>query len=220
MHELKWYYRQWYGFLDLIPRVYDAGYFDKYVGYENTNMGKQITQARMRFVASFYDGPLLDVGIGSGHFVASRQNTFGYDINPKGIAWLKERGLYRDLGDCKFPAYSFFDSFEHIKDPVPMLEAMDAGTMLFISIPIFDDACHVMRSKHFRPDEHYWYFTGIGFVKFMAQQGFSVLDIDDFETQLGREDIKSFAFIKRQLIHNAVNFNALEELKELARVLE
>jgi hypothetical protein len=187
----------WYGYLDVIPRAYDAEYFDKYVGYQNTERGRLITEARMEFVARHYDGSLLDVGIGSGHFVASRDKTYGFDINPKGIQWLKERGAYGDLETGEFSAYTFFDSLEHIKDLNPLLDRMASGTKVFISIPIFDDMAHVLRSKHFRPDEHYWYFTGLGFVKFMAYHGFYVIDIDDFEIHLGREDIKSFAFIKR-----------------------
>lgn len=200
MPELAWKSRQWLGFLDIIPREYDAGYFDKYVGYEQTDIGKLITHQRIEFVNAIHDGDLLDIGIGSGHFVASRPKTYGFDINPKGVEWLKERGIFRDPSTDHFPAYSFFDSFEHIKDPSPMLDSMQSGTLLFISIPIFNDSDHVKRSKHFRPDEHYWYFTALGFIKYMARHRFSLIDVDDFETRLGREDIKTFAFIKRTLI--------------------
>jgi hypothetical protein len=198
MPELAWRNRHSLGFLEIVPREYDEPYFDKYVGYENTDMGKILTHERIQFVNNHHEGDLLDVGIGSGHFVASRPNTYGFDINPKGVAWLKERGLFRDPSE-QLPAYSFFDSFEHIKDPSPMLDSMKSGTLLFISIPIFNDSEHVKRSKHFRPDEHYWYFTAVGFIRYMAKHRFTLIDIDDFETRLGREDIKSFAFVKAQV---------------------
>ena len=77
------------------------------------------------------------------------------------------------------------------------MDSMNYGTKLFVSIPVFKDMPHVLRSKHFRPDEHYWYFTGLGFVLYMLRHGFHLIAVDDFETRIGREDIMSFAFIKR-----------------------
>lgn len=198
MPALEWKNRQWMGFLEISPRAYDSGYFDKYVQYEHTDTGKLITHARIEFVNKHHEGDLLDIGIGSGHFVKSRPRTYGFDINPKGVAWLKERGLFRDP-DGGFLAYSFFDSFEHIRDPSPMLDSMRSGTLLFISIPIFNDEEHVKKSKHFRPDEHYWYFTAIGFLKYMLKHRFTLIDADDFETRIGREDIMTFAFIKKTM---------------------
>lgn len=195
MH-LQWYVNEEHGFLDIVPREYDEAYFEKYVGYEKTARGQAITQARVDFVDRFHSGALLDIGIGSGHFVSSRNETFGFDVNPAGVAWLKERGLFRDPMDAVFPAYSFWDSFEHIKTPQALLDHMPKGTKIFMSIPVFDDPGHVLRSKHFRPDEHYWYFTVAGLIKFMALRSFACLDIDRFEIDLGREDIRSFVFQK------------------------
>lgn len=196
MYELIWNYRHWRGFLNIRPRNYDEAYFDKYAGYAHTEMGRLITKHRIDFVNKYHTGELIDIGIGSGHFVETRPNTMGYDINPKGVEWLKEHGKYADPYSHRFEAYSFFDSFEHIKEPEILLNFMRTGSKVFVSIPIFNDSAHAIRSKHFRPDEHYWYFTGLGFVKYMAQHGFVCFDIDDFETRLGREDIMSFAFIK------------------------
>ncbi len=193
---LQWYPQQEYGFLDIQPRAYDKAYFDKYVEYENTSRGKAITRSRIEFVDRWHSGPLIDIGIGSGHFVANRKETFGFDINPEGVLWLKERGLFRDPLDTIFPAYSFWDSFEHIKNPDEILLSMPKGTKAFMSIPIFSDAAHVLRSKHFRPDEHFWYFTAVGLIKFMSARSFVCLDIERFEMNLGREDIRSFVFQK------------------------
>jgi hypothetical protein len=124
-------------------------------------------------------------------------DTFGYDINPKAVEMLKKIGRYADIKNSVFPAYSFFDSFEHIKDHADLLRGMDKDTKVFISIPIFKDVNHILRSKHFRADEHYWYFTVQGLVRYMIDYGFACLDIDNFEKQAGREDIWSFVFIKR-----------------------
>src|SRR5574343_853827 len=114
--ELKWDINKEFGFLEIIPRTYGIEYFNKYVRYANTPMGKELTQRRIIFIDKWHNGKLLDVGIGSGQFVMARENTFGYDINPFAVEVLKKINRYADIKDNVFPAYSFFDSFEHIRD--------------------------------------------------------------------------------------------------------
>jgi hypothetical protein len=93
---------------------------------------------------------------------------------------------------CEFPAASFWDSLEHINNPDQILQYIT--DYVFVSMPIYENAEHVLRSKHFRKDEHCLYFTKDGFVNWMAGKGFDLLEISDFESRLGREDILSFAF--------------------------
>jgi hypothetical protein len=52
----------------------------------------------------------------------------------------------------------------------------------------------VLRSKHFRPTEHCWYFTRPGLVFAMKLCGFVLVSESNIETELGREDIGTFAF--------------------------
>jgi hypothetical protein len=195
--QLIWEVDKEYGFVDITPRDYDEGYFNKYKDYAKTPMGKLLTDMRIAFIDRWHTGKLLDVGIGSGMLVNLRKDTFGYDINLSAIELLKSVGKYRNIFDCIFPAYSFFDSFEHIKDHSTILNAMPQKTKVFISLPIFKDASHALKSKHFRRDEHYWYFTPQGIIRYMAEYSFACLDIDNFETRTGREDILSFVFEKR-----------------------
>jgi hypothetical protein len=63
-----------------------------------------------------------------------------------------------------------------------------------MSIPIFSGKDHALASKHFRPDEHYWYFTKVGLMGFMLGLGFTCRSESSFEIALGREDIQTFAF--------------------------
>jgi hypothetical protein len=195
--ELRWDVDKEYGFLDIVPRKYDEEYFKKYSGYDNTPMGNALTQARINFVDKWHYDKLLDVGVGGGKFLKTRQNTMGYDINEAAIKMLKDIGRYIDIQDSVFSAYSFFDSFEHIRDHSNLLNSMYPKTKIFMSIPIFHDISHTLRSKHFRPDEHFWYFTTQGLIRYMADYGFCCLDVDNFETRAGREDILSFVFEKR-----------------------
>jgi hypothetical protein len=85
-----------------------------------------------------------------------------------------------------------WDVLEHISDFQPLL--VNVREWLFLSLPIFTDAKHALRSKHFRPDEHCWYFTRDGLVFAMKMCGFVLISESSVETDLGREDIGSFAF--------------------------
>jgi len=161
-------------------------------------MGRALMTARHDFIEQHYQGTLLDVGIGSGAFIERRQaegrTTYGYDVNPAGIKWLKERGLFKDPYDRRHRRYpmTLWDVLEHIRDFQGLLE--NVSEWLFLSLPIFRDAEHVLRSKHFRPQEHCWYFTRDGLVYAMKLCGFELVSESNVETDLGREDIGTFAF--------------------------
>lgn len=87
---------------------------------------------------------------------------------------------------------SFWDSLEHIHNPTDLLDCIE--NYAFISTPIYKDKEHILRSKHFRPDEHCWYFTKDGIINFMSNFGFYCIEYSNIETEIGREDIGSFVF--------------------------
>jgi hypothetical protein len=157
-------------------------------------MGRKITRARINLVDKYvpYADVVVDVGIGSGQFCDTRKKTFGYDVNPNGIGWLIENQRWWDPWYRKMPHATFWDSLEHFKDPREILDRCLG--FAFISIPIFDGPEHIERSKHFRCDEHFWYFTRDSLVRAMARFGFVLDEESRFETALGREDIGTFVF--------------------------
>jgi Methyltransferase domain len=156
-------------------------------------------QARCEFVERHYRGTLIDVGIGSGAFIELRRKfhrtTYGYDINPAGLKWLDERALLVDPYLIPFDAMTLWDVLEHMADFQSLLA--NVREWVFVSLPIFCDAEHALRSKHFRPDEHFWYFTRDGLVFAMATCGFALEFESNIETALGREDIGTFAFKRK-----------------------
>jgi hypothetical protein len=83
---------------------------------------------------------------------------------------------------------------EHVETPDDYFRRIHDGAYLFTSLPIFTDLTKVRQSKHYRPDEHLYYFSEDGFVNWMAHHRFKLLERDDFETRAGREAILSFAF--------------------------
>jgi hypothetical protein len=192
---LVWLPERGMGWLTVTEAPYDASYFAKYRQYAATPMGSAITWSRIKLVERHAGRALVcDVGIGCGDFVESRPApTVGYDINPVGAEWLHQMGAWLDPWEVPVPALTFWDCLEHIPDPARLLA--NALEWVFVSLPIVPgDGPPPLDWKHFRRDEHCWYWTAAGFIGWMREHGFECVEQNDEETRLGREDILSFAF--------------------------
>jgi len=172
---------------------YDKDYFQHYVSVSNTAMGERLTAARLEIVKRHTDGEVVDIGIGAGLFVERRGAcTFGFDINQASVNWLKERGLFIDPYKQVIDSATFWDSLEHIVDPRKLLD--NIKRFAFVSMPIYDDVAHLLKSKHFKKGEHVYYFTFDGLIRWMKRYGFECIENNRVETDLGRKDIGSFVF--------------------------
>jgi hypothetical protein len=180
------------GWYPVEAKPYNGEYWEKYRALDGTSIGDALTACRIALVRSHFRGGVLDIGIGGGRFVMDHPSALGFDINPSAVSWLKGRRAYLDPYTNKFEAATFWDSLEHIHDPAPILG--NVRRYVFVSLPIFTDVEHVLRSKHYKPQEHCWYFTRAGFVRFMDHFGFRMIDHSTIEQMAGREDIESFAF--------------------------
>lgn len=180
--------------------TYDSAYFNKYLSYEDTAIAKLLNRFRIDLTEKYSKQDILDIGIGSGEFIKkSNRKVYGFDINLKAVEWLNEHNLYIDPYsgipeniDC----VTFWDSLEHIREPWDLLDRVRNGMYVIVSMPIFDDLWDLRSSRHYRPDEHYYYFTLIGFTDYMGECGFHLVEVSDFETQAGRENITTFVFAK------------------------
>lgn len=188
---LAWIQDLGIGYLPVTVNVYDDAYFEAYNAIKETPIGLALNQARTELVDRYTKGSVLDIGIGNGAFVEARKDTYGYDINPVAVEWLIERKKYRHPFRGA-DALTFWDSLEHIADPTLMLQG--AKEFVFISCPIYHDVNHVLRSKHYKPNEHCWYWTVQGLVLFMSMFDFEVQEVNWMETKIGREDIATFVF--------------------------
>lgn len=176
---------------------YDRAYFEEFVRRADTDTGRALMRARVEFVAKYWTAALVDVGIGSGAFLEARNAaghgpTLGYDVNPTAVEWLRSRNLYYDPRDNSPLALSFWDSLEHIPDFSRFL--CSPLLWVFVCLPVFRDGAHVLASKHYKKDEHCWYFTAAGLIHVMNMLGFVCVETSVVETELGREDIGTFAF--------------------------
>lgn len=181
------------GFYPVTDNPYNGSYFENYAALADTDIGRKLNAARLAMLDRHWDGgDVVDIGIGAGTFCQSRPGIKGFDVNPVGIAWLLERGLFVDPYKSEISVACFWDSWEHILNPVPLLA--NVKHLVLVSIPIFQDSAHVLRSKHFKPAEHAWYCTHEGFIRLMLGLGWDCVEFNDGETKIGREDIRSYAF--------------------------
>lgn len=183
-------------------RPYDSNYFKRYQAMSDTAMGHSLTAVRIDLISRHYHGTLLDVGIGSGQFVTSRPETFGYDVNPAAVDWLVKCERWAELYSGHYPALSFWDSLEHIDRPD--LAVNHAEKWVFVSVPIFKNAEHILHSRHYRRDEHIWYWTHEGLLRWFNSHGFDCVEYSAAESELGRDGIGSYAFCRRK--HHAKRY--------------
>jgi hypothetical protein len=165
----------------------------------HTSIGAELNRQRVLMVEKHtIKTKVVDIGIGSGHFILMRDQlvqpniTYGYDVNPKGIQWLLDRNIWFDPWYQEPEIATFWDSFEHLPRPTDLLKQVTK--FVFVSIPIFKGKEHILGSKHFKPNEHIWYFTRNGLINYFSRNGFDLVEENLMETELGREDIGSFAF--------------------------
>lgn len=172
------------------PMDYGADYWQSYVERDATPMGEALTNARINFVRKYCNCPVVDIGIGGGRFVAE-SGGLGFDVNPKAIEWLKANDMFADPYAAPVQAITCWDSLEHIPEHEELLNQVTEW--LFVSLPIFDSFEHIKASKHYKPGEHIWYFTDDGFRRWVGRFGFEVIAVTDIESQIGREEIFSYA---------------------------
>jgi len=190
--ELVWYPQRGYGKAEGEEKfLYEKDYWEEFRQKQETPVGKILTQIRAGLVKGHLKlrTGLCDFGIGGGAFVEA-MDCKGFDINPHANNWLTERDKQWDREPIA--AMTFWDSMEHMIDPPTFLKKCEQ--FAFISTPIYKDAEHCLHSKHLKMPEHLWYFTEKGLCRFMAEQGFALIEARRLEELVGREDIGSYVF--------------------------
>lgn len=184
------------------PRVpYDDAYLAKCEAYADGPISKAINNARCALILRHAapDAALLDIGAGSGAFMRCAASwglaAKGFDVIEESANRLRAQGLYADNA-AGFDVVTMWDVMEHLENPADTLRTLRSGTLLFVSIPVFPNLVEIRSSKHYRPGEHLYYWTAQGFVAWMHQHGFNMLEESPHETDAGRDSIAAFAFQK------------------------
>lgn len=179
------------GFHPRPPMDYSGPYFEKYQALDATPMGEALTKARVAMVRRHTSIAPVDIGIGGGRFVLE-SGGHGYDVNEEALAWLRSKNLLLDIYRNHAEVITCWDSLEHIPEPEKLLAQV--GEWVFVSMPVYLGQWDCLRSKHFKPGEHCWYWTQNGLIAWFARLGFGCVEINEVESDLGREGITSFAF--------------------------
>lgn len=190
------------------PIEYGRDYWTKYVAYAQTELGAALTRVRRDLVVKHLSGldgkTIVDVGIGSGQFLQSLRpfaaeyavQLLGTDANPLAEAWLRKEQLWTDTIPPDADAVTLWDVLEHFAEPAEFLASVPRGGHIFTCLPVFAHMERIKESKHYRPNEHFWYFTAAGLIRLFADQGFELLEHNDAESRMGRESIETFVFRK------------------------
>lgn len=181
---------------------YDKEYYENYVNREGTEIAKALNKARVDIVDKYCGNhEVLDIGIGSGEFIKSRRGmTYGYDINPYGVVWLKDRYKFIDPWES-IPAFirgiTLWDTIEHMPEPSKFLALIPKNVYVFLSLPMFDNVREIRTNKHYKPNEHYYYYSPAGFAQFVQDAGFDVIEHNNQETVAGRSQIETFVIRRK-----------------------
>ena len=169
---------------------YEGQYFAHYQKLDSTQMGALLTRARLDLVSK-YCAPYktLDIGIGGGRYVLESCGD-GYDVCEDAVKWLETMGSYVDPYKQKVSSVTCWDSLEHIPEPEKLLAQVK--DWLFVSLPVCDTQTEWLRSKHYKPSEHLFYFSTRGLIEWCASLGFECLEVNKMESNLGREGISTF----------------------------
>lgn len=185
---------------------YGDDYWQTFAGYEGSATCAALNAARLALVRDL-SGRVLDVGIGSGSFLTACQEAGvavlgGCDVNPRGIEWLTQRGWLVDPQTAAETSaepiiWTFWDSLEHVRAPHELLDLIRVGDFVCVTVPVFQSLRKtVFTSKHFKPDEHYYYFTPAGLIRWLSCYGLQLVAANRDEEAAGRESVASFVFHK------------------------
>lgn len=181
--------------------AYDARYLANYDAYAVGPIAEALINGRCALLARHAapGSTVLDVGAASGSFVRHAQSwgfaAKGFDVIPEAVSRLRAVGDYAE-DPAEFNAVTLWDAIEHMDEPELCLGRVRKGAVLIAAVPVFEDLRRVRESKHWKPGEHFYYFTASGFVDWMALYGFRLIEQSTHETDAGRESIGAFAFCR------------------------
>lgn len=182
------------------PKIYNEKYMQTYLAYEESPKAERLKHIRKNWVLAFLGKrkfSLLDYGCCLGTFLYSLpvENNFlaGFDINPWAINFAKEKfksifftETASSLMPLLFDAITMFDVIEHSQNPEKLLsetirnQLLEDG-LLFLSTPnssIKNIAFLDNGWRHYKPNEHLFYFNSDSIKKLLNKCGFEIIKID------------------------------------------
>lgn len=200
--KLSWDKDKGVGFFPVTDPWYEDIYFQASVANSKSKIAEALNKFRVDIANRYIKGKILDFGCGCGQFIEYRGNAVGFDICPRAIENLREKGTYLDfwnggMDDAEIEGITMFDVLEHLRDPSLVLSQIKCR-WLIISVPIFENKEKALASRHFKPREHFWYFSHKAIFSLLDENGFEMVDVRDDETRIGRAEIQTYVFRKKR----------------------
>ena len=121
-----------------------------------------------------------------------------YDFDPTRVSRFQSAKVYADPFKAippKIRTIVLWDCLDTLIKPSDFLQRIRPGTVLYVSLPVFDDLLQVGKSHYYDPGRIY-YFTESGFVCYISSQNFTLLEIHRDEEEMGLPGGRVFVFIR------------------------
>lgn len=193
-----------------VTAVYDTKYVANYVRLPVKAMSllRWNTVKRALVPLSIQRAKVLDFGCGTGSFLsevhAEGARAYGHDIADYPLPAEIHRVDTAEMASTHFDLVTFFDSLEHVVNPLHTLVALDTEAIA-VSLPW----CHAntlgsdwfFSWKHRKPGEHLWHFDAASLCKLAGQAGFRPVFVGNPEdairyTDTGLPNILTGVFIR------------------------
>lgn len=189
--------------------VYDAAYAARYAAMAETEIGRALVAARLALLNRVVPLPfrILDYGCGTGELSKIDRGIIGFEpsqaFQPQALPKWEPSERYWHIH-----AVAFFDSLEHLPDPIGTLRALRAPVVV-VTMPVLSgdlwtagsapDLARFTAWKHYRPTEHLFYASTLGLRNVMQTLGYQRVRADGLydlrmEERLGREDVVTAVF--------------------------
>lgn len=188
------------------PFQYNREYYERYLDYDNTPLGRAITKFRVDIVNKLVSYRhrityLLDVGSGTGHFLKELQRRT--PIQAEGIDPAKDATSWLHTNNCtstrtRYNVLTFWDSLQHISEPERLFEEYHPKHVA-VSIPIYSGKEQILNHRKFKPDQYKWYFTRRGFIDWMYSYGYELVEAyRDEDQKYDHVGVQSFTFTRKE----------------------
>jgi len=186
---------------------YNIDYWDLMIRL-NTQHAQEICDIRWNFVKEINPKTVLDFGCGMGHFRAFRPE--GTEVDTYDIGGWPQTGIHRSQYDL----ITFWDVIEHIKKLEVLRPVLKMASHVAVTVPIKPEGGKLVGWKHYKPGEHFHYFSVKSLKAWFDSEGFEFIAGGWPEEECGiREDIFSglFRAKKRKVVFTNGVFDLLHE---------
>lgn len=166
--------------------MYNLDYFENMLRMYSKS-AEEICKIRWEFIGEAKS--VLDYGCGCGWFRAFRPQ--GVEVDSYDVMPVPQTGIANNSYDV----VCLWDVLEHFENLDEIIPVLLKGKKVALTIPIKPEGVELTTWKHYKPREHFQYFTPESLDLFMKQIGFKLIKSGYLECP-PRKDIMSALYEK------------------------